>query len=141
MKKINLIAGLICFLSTSLIAQSNSTIQDLSVEYKPDAGHQLSSENLTLCKPNIELVMAKTDSISVLYIKVFTLSTDSIVYTVHFDFSSHQHVSPAGELLYNRVDNKITISSMPILSLQPYRYEIYTADILGKPSEIFTKIQ
>jgi len=130
-----------CF-SDLIRGQNKVTVQDLIVEYMPELiqGQQASLDRI-ICKPNIRVTLSTTDSVSVVFLKVTLLNSDTVVYEVNYNLSLHQLLDEEGTEVYSRVGNIIHIKSMPTVQLQPYVFELYTLDITGRKSEIFSKIQ
>lgn len=138
MKKVIFIVGFISLINN--LVHSQNSVQDLIVEYKPEMFGSLQHTTDEInCKPQITVYLNSADSVASVDLKISILNSDSLIYHVNYNLSNNQTLD--GEEIFSKINNQFNIKGTSVLKLQPYRYEVYTTSILGKQSEIFTKIQ
>lgn len=132
----------VCLLQIIIYSQTQSLVNNLEVQYKPLAHTSITNPSLDIkCTPEARITMLNTDSVSKIYFKMKNQFTEELIYEVNYNFSTSNITSETGETLYSRDGNAVYIGVPIQVTLQPYRCEIFTEDLNGKVSEVFTKIQ
>lgn len=135
------------FFSFKSYAQDNMTtpIEKLRVVYKtvPAASGNLTSNGVPDIQVQANMIMTlKPDTTaSVIYVKVTSQQSNTLVYQVNYPLSAAPITGDGGIVLYKKENNTIEICNPSAVSLKPYLYEIYTVDTEGKKSNTYSITQ
>ncbi len=123
---------------------THSTIAKVQVSYKvaPSTGQatQGASPDLKV-RPDAAIVLNTSAPATKIYLKIINPRDNSLVYEASYDTSSPDVTNAQGLKLFYKDAGTIHICDPDIISLAPYRYEVYTQDTQGHSSEIFSAIQ